>query len=578
MATIRLDLADGRLAALQRARLPQGGLQLPRAPLEAGMVAGQGLADIGRVVTGATQVIEALAEVEQRTAAETTQNRARSAGLRAMAEVEQEANGDVERYRAGTREAFERIADGIEDPRARQLFLSRIEPEAAAIEFRVRRAGTARRGAEAVASLEEVLRESGTRAAAADNPVEREALRQAGRERIEAAIAAGYLTPAAARTRAGRFDAEVSTATVMRLTAQRPNEAVRLLQDPDQLPGLTPVQRYRLLDRAVREAEAAAGGRRVGGGARRLREQGLPVPPLPPEELSAIEEDGDRQAAALDEAQEQRALVAERTAISTGAIETRSSAMAWFGAAAGEDADPDEVARFNRLTDLQPPAVVEAARAVALTGGATTDDGPALDALLREAGELPPDAFVARAAQAVAEGRITPGGWLRLTRTNEALRADPAWARERSRADQDMAVPDVSDLVPDVGDLGALRREALAEIDAWRAANPRAGAGQARAAADEIAGRARRAMADALMARLPAPEGFAPGSGPYAPAALDEEEMAVLSGMDAGEIGMDEAGRRLRVLEAWRWAAHALDAGEAAPDADGGRLRGMRLR
>jgi hypothetical protein len=112
-------------------------------------------------------------------------------------------------------------------------------------------------------------------------------------------------------------------------------------------------------------------------------------------------------------------------------------------------------------------------------------------------------------------------------------------------------------------DLGRGRVEALAELDEWRAANPRAGAGQARVEARAIVARHREAMTDALARALPPPDGFMAGAGPYAPAALEDAEMGVLTAMDGGDMDPADAARRLRLIEAWRWVAH--DTGADAP-------------
>ncbi len=569
MATIKLDFSSAPLGALQRARLPQQGAGLAQMPIGLATAPGEGLAEMG-------QALGRLAEAERRARAETTQNTARAAGLRALAEAEQFARGDVEAFRSRSREAFQGIAEGM-DPADRAAFLSRMDPEAAGIEFRVRRTGTARIGAEAVGSLDEVLRETGARAAAAALPEERERLRAAGRERIEAAIAAGYLPPAAARDRLTRWNAEVSEGAARRLLLDSPAEAERLLRDPAQLPGLSPVQRYRLLDGAIRAQRRRGGGLRRGGGVRVSD-----VPEVAPSVAAALDADAERLAEAEDDAEFQVAVAGERAVFTMAQAAVADATVSWFRAAAGE-ADADGSALLA-LDDMTPSVVRDAARTVALTGGAATDDPAALDALLPAVADLPPDLFRAEAARAVADGRLTAGGWVRLAKANDAAAADTpaaaAWRQVRTDAAAQLAPPDLGDLVPGLPDLAEPRRRALLELDEWRAANPRASASQARDEARALVVRHREAMVDALAASLPPPEGFMAGSGPYASSALEAAEMDVLTALDGGAMDDAEAGRRLRLIEAWRWVAEDMGADEAAPpDPDrGGRGGRMRFR
>lgn len=614
MATIRLDFANSQLATLQRARLPQGGLQLQNIPMSIGTAPGERMMQAGEALAG-------WAEVQRRTRAETEQNAARAAALRAMAEAESAAGGNIEEYRRRTGEALDRISEGIQDPEQRLRFREGIEPQAAGVEFRVRRAERARIGADGAASLEDVLRETGTRAAAAANPVERDALRTAGRERIAAAIEAGFLSPQVARERVLRWDAEISEATARRTMLEAPAEAARMLRDPAQLPGLTPVQRYALLDRALREESRAAGGRRSGRGARRVSSRGLPLPPGQPdgppdavdgetlpepppprprapraaietgEDVAAefglslsvqamLDADGERAAEIADDAELREMTEAERSAFARADAMRTDAVVSWFRQAAG-DTGADGSA-LSGMDDLLPAPVAEATRVVAMTGGAREDDPGTVAALDEVVTRLDPAEFQAEAARAVAGGTLSPAGWVRLVSANRETRQDREWRVIRERAVQDLAMPDLDAVAPGLGrELEAARALALGRMDHWRDENRRAGAGPARVQAQEFAQMARQDMADAAMRALPPPPGRRAGAGPWAPSVLDEAEERVMADLAEGVIEDREAARQLRVIEGWRWVGQQLDLGDEEPDPDApgnARRRGGRMR
>jgi hypothetical protein len=576
MATIRLDFANQNLAVLQRARLPQGGLDLPRMPLSVGTAAGERLAEAG-------QALIAFAEVERRTQAEIAQNRARAEALRALAEAEATANGDVDEFRRRTGEALDRIAEGIPDPADRERFRERLAPEAASIEFRVRRTGRARLAADAVSSLEEALRETGTRAALTDDPVEAQTLRALGRERIRRAIDAGYLNPAAARERELRWERDVSMGQAGRLLRSAPGEAARLLRDPEALPGLTVQDRFRLLDRAEREGRRAAGGPRRGRGARRsdvprarrVSDAGAVDDDPDAAMFAALEAEGEAWAEAEDDAEYQRDVIAERAALTRGEAAGLSIEDAWMLAAAGETTSD---VSLQDVQDVASPLLVDAARAVAAHGAARPDP-ERFAALMSEAGDLPEPLLRLEASRAVAEGALDPAGWVRLVSANRETRQDREWARVRAAADEMLTPPELGDVAPGLGSMADLRIEALAEIDRWRAANPRAGAGPARAAAEDVARRAREVMAERLMQALPRVPGL-PGAGPWGADALNAVEDEVVEQLDAGELDEGEAARRLRALAGWRWVGEVFNAGEDDPDPDapGNARRGGRMR
>jgi hypothetical protein len=562
-----IEITPARLGVqVQAPPQARGGVNLGRAQAGLSLGRASGADPVAQAVGELGDTMGRLAEARLRAEEEAQRNTARAAALRAMAEAEVASNGDVADYRRRTGEAFRTIAEETFTlPGTRSRWLTRIQPEASAVEFRIQRTGAMRAGAEAASSREDALTAEATRGVFG-TAEEFGAARLNGRRIIEDGLASGTLSPSQAQARLRRWDAELSEGYARRMLNENPRAAAEMLRDPAQLPGMTPVQRYRLMDRAMREGERAGGGMRSGGGARRAREAGepLPVPPeTPAEQLSAVEQEGDRLAVAADDADYQRVVIGERRVADAAQVATREAGLAWFQAAAGQQAEPAAVARFDAAPDLQPAAVVQAARAVALTGGAPADDGYALATLTGQAGQTDPAIFRTTAALAVADGRITPGSFVRLVQAAETAAADPAWARVRQRADETLTPPDLADLVPGLGDLPGLRTAALAELDGWRAQNPRAGAGPAEAVTAETVARAREAMVDALRARLPVPDGL-PAGRAYAPAALDQAEDAVMAALDTGEVDEGEAARRLRVLDGWRWVAEALNPGEAS--------------
>lgn len=545
MASIKLNVADLSAPVQQGARLPISGLGLTPVPLEVGASAGKGLMQAG-------QVLNDLARVEQATAIETQGNKARAQALQALAEAESESRGDVDIFRERTRGAFAEIAESVTDPVARRRFLSSIEPEAAGVEFRIRREGRAMRAAEAVGALEEVVGRAANRAAAATTDAERQAATDLGRQAIEGAVQAGFLSGAAARTRAQRFQAEVSEGVARRLLTEDPTRAATLLRDPEALPGLSPVQRYRLLDATIRRGRVAGGGMRAGGGP-----APEDVPDLSPQVRSDLERDAERVATAEDQREMQVAAFQERQGFASWQDRTRTAAEQFFVGMSNLGGDAQDVP-MRSVADLLPAQVAQAAQVVADTGGAGADEPEALGRLLVDAGGADPEDFTRAAADEVSAGRITSGSFARLAQVNRDLTAQTpaatAWRRTREDAATLVEPPDMADLgVPGMADA---RAAALLEMDEWRAANPRAVPAEAGAAAREIAQRHRQAMVDRAVAALPALPGL--GRGPYAPEALDEAEADTLGALDAGEIDMAEAARRLRVAEGWRWAGEDI--------------------
>ncbi len=582
MAQLTVRIPDGGAGVRQGARLAPGGGQVtPGAGLLPGpaQVARQdpaaAAAPFEAIRQGAKEV-DRLAETVLAARIDEQSNLARAKALQALAEAEVGARGDIEAFRTQSREAFGRIAEEIEDPAARRRFLSRIEPEAASIEFRVRSRGAQAQGARAAAAAETVLAAEETRAAAAATPAERDAAIASGVRVINDALAAGYITGPVARNRLARFQATVSEGTARRLLVENPAGAAAALRDPAQLPGLSPVTRYRLLDQAVRRGRVGAGGLRIGGGP-----DPEDVPELPPEARQGLDREAERGAALEDEAELRTVATAERAGLAAATTLARSASVSWFSAVAGRDGGDPAAPALGEVADLLPAEVALAAREVSANGGAGRDEPGALDLLLTMAGDEEPAAFEREAAREVAAGRLTPGGFLRLTAANREAAAETpearAWRTVRTQAAEIVSPPDFSDVAPGVDFVGS-RRDALEELDAWRAANPRASAGQARDEARAIATRHRQALADRVMAALPRPEEVGGMDGPYAPEALDEAEAAVLAGVDEGTMDQGEAARRLRLLEAWRWLGEDTETADDEAGRDGARFRGMRFR
>lgn len=512
-----------------------------------------------------------LAEVERRASEQMAHDRARGEALQVMAEAESASNGDVDAYRSRTAAGFQRIADGMPQ-RQRERFLAGIQPEAAGVEFRIRRTGALRLHGEANGARETRLGEYLNRAVFGEAG-EREAYRARGLEAIQEGIASGTLSQAQARTRAQRWNAEVSAGIAERMIRETPGEAEALLRDPAALPGLSPAQRFRLLDRATRQGRRGAGGVRRGGGPR-AEIEGLDGP-----QIAALEAEGEAWANEEDERDLAEALQGERVAFTAARDAATGGAEGWFRAAAGDGQADGSVAEW--ATDLLPAPIRGAMRAVAMRGADVRDDPGALGELLPAVHAMEPATFQAEAAREVEAGRLSPAGWVRLTGANREAQADTpaaaAWRQVRAGVAAQLIPPEAGDLVPGLPDLSDARREALAEVDEWRAANPNAPASAAQAETRAIVARHREAMADALAGALPPITPYAP-YGPYAPALLDETEMDIIGALDAGEVDEAEAARRLRLLEAWRWVAGEEGEEEPPEPARGGRGGRMRLR
>lgn len=505
---------------------------------------------VGEAIGQLGQTLNAVAQAKAQAEDQSQMHRARAESLRVMAEAEARSNGDVQAYRQATAEGFRRVAETLPG-HLRGGYLDGIGPEAAAVEFRIQRAGAMRAQGEANAAREENLAEVANRGVFG-SPAEREAMRQRGVQIIQESIAAGTMSAAQARTRLQRWNAEYSEGVARRLMRDNPAEARALLSDPQQLPGLTPVQRFRLLDRAVREGRRAGGGLRRGGGA-----DVSAVPDLDATQVAALQAEGEHIAEAEDEQELMQFGADERRAFTSARVMADDAADQFFAAAAGRD-DAD-AGRLTETADLAPLPVIEAARAVSGGRAAMRDDDGALAVLLPAVHEMEPEAFRAEASRAVAAGQITPDGWLRLVTANRDARADTpaarAWRQVRGETAAQLTAPDLGDLAPMAPDMAEGRTRALAELDEWRAANPRASALEARTEAAAIATRHREAMVTALARSLPPPDGFMAGAGPYAPAALEEAEIDVLTALERGDVPEAEAARRLRLLEAWRWVA-----------------------
>lgn len=281
MATIRLDFADGRLAALQRARLPQGGLQLPRAPLEAGMVAGQGVSDVGRVVTGVTAAVARAQDTE-------LEQRARLAyagdlnGTGQALELGEEGPDGTrrmlraadmpdffERRRTEARQRAEALLANA-GPEARRSFAAFAEERDQLATLRATALRAARQNEEGQAAVGEELRTFARQAASARAEPERLAAMAEAERAIELRVQSGVLSPTQGQRLRTGFLGQVDQAAALRLIQANPGEAARRLSDEAFLPNLDPIQRERLFGTAT-SAAATAAARAEAAAARRER-------------------------------------------------------------------------------------------------------------------------------------------------------------------------------------------------------------------------------------------------------------------------------------------------------------------
>lgn len=539
----------------------------PRFPTELAGALGQQQAQAGAAAVQALDRLGQMAAASARAENEAQQNIARGHALRAMAEAEAEANGDVDGFEKRSREAFAKIAEEhIGRQSGRAEFLSAMQAEMGSVTFRVAQTRTRNAASAVRGTTREYLDALQGQAAAAEGP-SREAMIQRGLDRIQAGVAAGAFSGDQAETARRQFLAQVSEGTARRLMVERPGEAVGMLRDPRQLPGLTPVRRYQLLDQAVRAQRRGGGGLSMGPGADPAEVEGLPR-----EQHSALRAEGERLAMEEDAREVEAAAGAERQAFSAARDMARQATDA---AIAGRQ--PEAVLA---MADLVQPEVGEAVAAIAFDGGAERDDPETLRSLLVDTGDGEPDEIEASAARAVAAGLIRPETFGALTATARELASDTpqgrAWRAVRREAAEGVAPPDMGD-IPGMPDIGQAQREALAEIDAWRAANPDAPTGAAREEALAIMARHREAMVSGMIEALPRVPALAGVSAPYGAEALDDAEIGILDAIDAGEMDAAEAGRQLRLIEAWRWVS---EDGERLPDEAAGRGagRGMRIR
>lgn len=551
MAMLQLRFAGTALAQPARARLREGGIDLTALPMSVGTATGEGLAKTGETLSklgGAMEAAQARAETEQRTL-EAAQAKAAAAIRSQNARTRyREALGEAERYAAENpdpskaRESFMGTAEALQGAVAESLpEAERGQFEADAYEMRVsraaqvQRAGVARLQQSGLATLNDSLRESAEDAARARNPVERLEAEARRDKALGEAVGAGFLRPDAADGLLRRFSREV-----------------------DQI---------RARDRIRAEPHAAA--------------TEIPLPPAFPHldesDRAALEGEAWQAADAQADAVVQADVAMARAAETGMAARLRGATDGFFGAAAGE-AQAGEGEGLAGFADLLHPDLLAAARTVGLTVGGGRDDPGELDALLTGAGESDPGDFEVRAARSVAGGRLSAGSFLALIRANrQASAATPegrAWRATRADAVELLTPPDLGALAPGLPDLTQARRAALAELDAWAAANPKAGPGAARAEASAITARHRGAMVDRLIAALPRPPALEGTAAPYGPELLDAAEGEVLDALEDGAFDAAEAARRLRLLEAWRWVGEDVAPEEpAAPAGMPGRRR-----
>lgn len=273
MATIKLDFAGGGLAPLQRARLPSGGPQIARVPIEAGMAQGRAISAVGQVLTE-------FAQAERRA----TDADAAFAGNAQIAErtfeLQQEAARSDLRDQAaagawwGERSAriVDEVASGLNlDPVTMREWRRQADQFVQTRGFNVRAEATQRGQQARVAETTAALEGLGNQAAAARNTVERRAVLDLGEQRIQELVASGAINPAQGQTLRDRFQTSTSLGIVRRVMAAGDlGAAMALVNDTAATPGLDADRRASLVGQ-IRTMQDAAAARSEAAAARRER-------------------------------------------------------------------------------------------------------------------------------------------------------------------------------------------------------------------------------------------------------------------------------------------------------------------
>lgn len=574
MAQLRIQIADPKPAIREGAPLPVAGGRVTQ-----GVGQAAGPPDIQRqdpgvaaapwvAVRGAAKEVIDLAGAWQDAADKSLRDQRTSEAMAGLREIEGRVSaiGEVQpamtAWNTETAALRDRLSQGMSSNSA-AAFVRSFNELSETRAFNVQRDAIQRQTRLGDERLTTVLNDYATAASAARNPADRLAsLNQAGAA-VEEAIARGMVRPERGEQMRRLFLQRVDQADALRMLTVDPAAAARALADPQQLQHLPPVMRYQLLDRATRRSRVDAGGLFTGPGAEPGAVQGLA-----PEQVSSLEAESAAWASQQDETVFRQIAAAERHGAQVARQQVRQAVDGYFAWATGgggndQEAPPD----LRMIGDLLPASVREAVDVVELTGGAGRDDPGAMDALLTQIGG-DPDEIAGQAARDVAAGRLTPGSFLTLTRAAREAAADTpearAWRVTRDEMAATLTPPDLSDALPALPDLSESRRDALAEIDGWRAANAKASAKELRAEAQAIAQRHRERVASRLMETLPRPESLAGVAGPYVPEALDDAEVEILDALDAGALSPAQAAQRLRIIEGWRWVGE-----DVAPDGRG---------
>jgi hypothetical protein len=258
MARIRIDLAQGAVPRQRAQRQPviSGGLPIVNAnevdPATAAMAR-------------AASDLNNLAEAERRAAEAAGLSHARVGLARRLGELEEEFRGrDMRDSTAAAEEFRTRSAEiigelgGSMSRNARRVW----EADAGALlesrVINVRRDAFERHAQGMRAQLQDNLRELGTLAAGARNPVERQTNMEMADRALADAVAAGYINPQQEQQLRRGFQSDISTAEVTRLMAANPGAALALLRDPNRTPGLDVDRRAALEVQALNRQDALA--------------------------------------------------------------------------------------------------------------------------------------------------------------------------------------------------------------------------------------------------------------------------------------------------------------------------------
>lgn len=410
-------------------------------------------------------------------------------------------------WNAGTQNSIDEVAETITDRRARAAFIQAARLSIARDTPQVESWQATRATQRATAAL--IARSGQLAEEAANNPARFGIVADEYDEALRAAVQSGALREDRAERMRAAFPRQANRARVQRDMERDPGATRRSLMDPQRHSALTPEDREDLV------AEA-----------------------------TALETERETVAQAAI-ATEERAAWQQADATARNVVPSLAAKIV------GGNADPVAMGRdLENNRNLLSPRSYETARRVLSGDVAGFDDPDAVASLVVNAGASDPEDFQRDAELALSAGRITPGRFSSLMQVSGRAGGDTAEARAY-RAGRG-ALAEAFDGPEELG-MQAARDAALADLDQWALANPRATVAETRKAAEEISGMHRPAAVARGRATLPAPYAFDGWPDAIDETVIDAAEEALLGDVDSGRVAPGEAGRAARALNAWRY-------------------------